>query len=531
MKRAFLIFLAACGTCLTAACTRLPIADQAESGATPAMPQTRAAETPGKPKADAGREPVDGIAFPIVTRHQGRFNGQSVSYTASVGELEVQDDKGNAGARIVSTSYVVDALPGAPPRPVMFVFNGGPISPSVYLHMGAFGPRRVAFADDLNADPASAPLVDNPYCILDVTDLVYFDPAGTGFSRTVPGKALEDYFSIEADGQQTAAFIAQWLKANQRSDSPAYIFGESYGTNRAVETAGQLAKLPEPVLLDGVVLFGEAVNIIEYAQRPNNIISYVVSLPTLAALGWYHNKADSADTDFETFVESAWQYAQTVYLGALFQGNTLPPDRLNEIAQRLEQFTGLRSEYFVEKRLRVSKEAYRVELFKNEGLILGRSDGRYVGPTKAEGVESTGDGPPDPAVALPEALAKAFRDYLVSDLGVASAEQYVTASPVQGLSDWGWSGSTPFSPFAYGDALSVLLEKNPRSRVLVAAGYFDTMTTIGASRYLVNQEAWPAERVTLKYYRGGHMAYSIEDSARQMAGDLRKFILAGQLSP
>ncbi len=409
----------------------------------------------------------------------------------------------------------------------MFVFNGGPISPSVYLHMGAFGPKRVAFADDLTADPAVAPLIDNPYSILDVTDLVYFDPAGTGFSRALPGKPLEDYFSIAADGQQTAAFIAEWLKSNHRSESSAYIFGESYGTNRAVETAGQLASLPEPVLLDGVVLFGEAVNIIEYSQRPNNIISYVVSLPTLAALGWYHHKAQSGGAGFEAFVESAWQYAQTDYLDALFQGNTLPPDRLREVAERLEQFTGLRSEYFIEKRLRVSKEAYRVELFRGEGLVLGRSDGRYVGPAKVDGAKNGEDGPPDPAVALPDALAKAFRAYLVSDLSVPSAEQYVTASPVQGLNDWGWSGSTPFSHFAYGDSLSALFEKNPQARVLVGAGYFDTMTTIGASRYLVNQETWPAEQVSLKYYRGGHMAYTIEDSARQMADDLREFVRAG----
>lgn len=469
--------------------------------------------------------PVRGIDWPIVTRHSGRFNGRAVSYTATVEAIEVADADGKPGARIVSTAYVADAEPGAPARPVMFVWNGGPISPSVYLHMGAFGPKRVAFPDDLAADAAAAPLVVNPYSLLDVADLVYFDPAGTGFSRALPGKPLSEYFSVAADGQQTAAFIAAWLEAKSRRESPVYIFGESYGTNRAVEVAGQLAALPEPVLLDGVVLFGQAVNIIEYAQRPHNIVSYAVSLPTLAALGWYHGKAETGGAPLAEFAAAAWAFAQTDYLQALFHGNTLPADRMREMAERLERLTGLRSGVFVENRLRVSKELYRVELFGEDGLVLGRSDGRYLGPAAEEGDEE-GRGPPDPAGVLPGALAEAFRRYLVSDLGLPSADQYLVASPVEGLSEWGWGGATPFSRFDYGDALDPLFEKHPRARVFVTAGYYDTMTTVGASQYLVDQETWPRDRVSLKFYRGGHMAYSIEDSAREMADDLRALMAA-----
>jgi hypothetical protein len=146
-----------------------------------------------------------------------------------------------------------------------------------------------------------------------------------------------------------------------------------------------------------------------------------------------------------------------------------------------------------------------------------------VGPAKAEG-DAEDAAPPDPAATLPRALAEAFLAYATADLDVTSAEQYVIDSPVRGLDGWDWGERTPFSRFAYGDALDVLLEKNPRARVLVSAGYFDTMTTTGASLYLVNQETWPAERVTLAFYRGGHMAYSIEDSARKMADDLRAWI-------
>jgi carboxypeptidase C (cathepsin A) len=463
------------------------------------------------------------LAFPYVTQHRGQFNEKKVSYTAAVSAIDVEDSEGNPGANIVTTAYVVDSPPGSPPRPVMFVFNGGPIAPSVYLHMGAFGPKRVAFPDELSADPASAPLEDNPYSILDVCDLVYFDPAGTGFSRTLPGKPLKEYFSIEADAQQTAAFIVEWLAANDRPDSPVYIFGESYGTNRAAETAGQLSKLETPVQLGGVILFGQAVNIIEYSQRPGNIMSYVVSLPTLAALGWYHGKAVANGADLETFIAAAWDYAQGDYLDALFQGNRISPERLATVAKRLEQFTGVSSEVFINKRLRLSKEAYRRELFGAEEKIIGMSDGRYVASLEPA---ANGSGPGDPARLLADALATAFRQYLVAELGVPSAEQYVTASPVQGLGAWGWGGTSPFSWFQYGDAISQMFEAHPQARVLVSAGYYDTMTTYGASQYLVDQETWPRQQVILKGYAGGHMAYSIEATAKLMADDLRELIAA-----
>jgi len=480
------------------------------------------AQTPEEAEPEIpGKVPVTGIGFPLVSQHQGVFNDQSVAYTAAVSALDVDDGDGKPGARIVSTAYVRDPVDAG--RPVIFLWNGGPISPSVYLHMGAFGPKRVAFSDDLQADPTQAPLADNPHSVLDVADLVFFDPAGTGFSRALPGKALEDYFSVEADAQQTAAFIARWLEVNGRSDSPAYILGESYGTNRAVEVAGQLARLEEPVLLDGVVLFGEAVNIIEYAQRPHNIISYVVSLPTLAAIAWYHGKAASGGEDLQGFVQSAWDYARTDYLEALFQGNTLPPEQMRAVAERLEAFSGLSADYYVENRLRVSKETYRVELFRAEDRIIGRADGRYVGPVKVEGAEE-GAPPPDPAAGLPRALAAAFSGYLVSDLGAPSADQYATGSPVQGLNGWGWGGQSPFSRFDYGDAMDVVFEKNPALRVQVWAGLYDTMTTIGASWYLADQETWPSSQVAVKAYAGGHMAYSIDETVRQMAGDLREFV-------
>jgi len=460
--------------------------------------------------------------LPVTTRHSGLFNGQHVEYEAVVSAVDVNDAEGRPGARIVSFAYLADNAPDPSRRPVMFVFNGGPIAPSVYLHMGAFGPKRVVFPADLSAEVSSAPTLDNPDSILDVCDLVYFDPAGTGFSRVADGVAEDSYFSVDADAQQTAAFIAGWLEQNGRLESPTYIFGESYGTNRAAVTAGQLAALDPPVLLDGVVLFGQAVNIIEYAQRPQNIISYAVSLPTLAAIGWYHGKADRAGLDLDAFIAAAADYAQDEYLEVLYKGNSASPEEVAAVAGRLEQITGLRAGYFVEKNLRVSKEEYRVELFRDEGLLIGRSDGRYVAAMTGE------ETPPDPAASIAEALKNAFAVYLAGELGISDAGQYITTSPVAGLNDWGWGGTTPFSRFAYGESISSLYEKYPAARVLVGTGIFDTMTTIGAADYLVRQEDWPRDRVMLETYYGGHMAYSDESSNKKLARDLRALIQASQ---
>jgi carboxypeptidase C (cathepsin A) len=521
IKLSFIVSLIVCLSVLSPACVQSPAVDNA--GAQSPAVNDAAPVADGAAEVSPNETPLSGLAFPYVTHHQGDFNGRSTAYTATIAAIEVRDADGGPGASIVSTAYVADLPTGSSARPVMFVFNGGPIAPSVYLHMGAFGPKRVAFADDLSADPESAALIENPYSILDVCDLVYFDPAGTGFSRALADKPLNEYFSVEADAQQTAAFIVAWLEENDRTGSPTYIFGESYGTNRAAETAGQLSKLDPPTLLDGVILFGQAVNIIEYSQRPSNIISYVVSLPTLAALGWYHGKAVTHGADLEAFVAEAWEYAQDDYLNALFQGNQLPARQMASVANRLEEFTGISADVFVDKRLRLSKEAYRGELFKADEKIIGMSDGRYVAPLKPAG-DDGGEGPGDPARMIATALIDAFHRYLTTDLGVPSAEQYVTGSPVKGLGGWAWGGTSPFSWYQYGDAVSLLLQANPQAKVLVSAGYYDTMTTWGASQYLVNQETWPKEQVSLKGYPGGHMAYSLDASARAMAEDLRQLI-------
>jgi carboxypeptidase C (cathepsin A) len=383
------------------------------------------------------------------------------------------------------------------------------------------GPKRVAVPDDLSADPNTFQLSDNVYSPLDVADLVFIDPASTGYSRVLPGTAPESYDSVVADGQQVTAFISAWLTKYDRLSSPAYLLGESYGTIRAAEVAAQLAELPQPVLLDGVMLMGQAINIVEYRQRPQNIVSYAVSLPTLAALAWYHEKVDRQGKTLEQFVDEARRYAQTDYLTALFQGNSIDPAERDRVAKRLEELTGIPAAYYREHDLRISKEQYRGELLKDRKQLLGRNDGRYVAPITDKGLA------PDPSDVVMAPFKRLFADYIRNDLKLDWTDEYVLFKETS-LDGWKWGGSGPFADWPYSDRLLKVMKANPRFHVLIGNGYHDTQTTVGAAEYAVRQAGWPEGHATLSYYEGGHMAYTVERSARKFTDDLRALVRSTQ---
>ncbi len=482
--------------------------------ASPALP----AQTPS-PKVSS----AEVVSHPtVITHHTGTFNGRRMRYTAAVESIDVPDAKGNPAARLVSFAYTDDDRHDAATRPVMFVFNGGPITASLWLHIGVMGPKRVAVPDDLTADPNTYELVDDIYSPLDVADLVFIDPASTGYSRVLPGTAPESYFSVVSDAQQVTAFIAAWLTQHGRLSSPAYLVGESYGTIRAAEVAAQLAELPHPILLDGVVLMGQAINIVEYRQRPQNIVSFAVSLPTLAALAWYHQKVDRKRETLEQFVNEAWHFAETDYLTALFQGSSIDPAERDRVATRLEEFSGIPSSYYRDHELRISKEQYRGQLLKDRGLLLGRNDGRYVAPMTKKGLAE------DPSAVIMAPFHRLLGEYIRNDLKVDWPEPYLLMATSDNLDAWKWGGSGPFADWPYSDRLLKVMKANPRFHVLIGNGYDDTQTTVGAAEYAVRQAGWPEGRASLSYYEGGHMAYTVERSAKKFTDDIRALVRATQ---
>ena len=463
---------------------------------------------------------ADPIPQAVVTNHTGIFHGKKVAYRASVEPIAVRDAAGKPGARVVGISYIATGVRDEAHRPVLFAFNGGPIMPSNILHMGMLGPKRVAIPDDVTADPSTYKVVDNPYTVLDVADIVFIDPASTGFSRVADGVDPNSYFSVTADAQQVAQFIVEWSRKHGRLASPKYVLGESYGTNRAAAVANQLQKLPKPVPLSGMILLGQALNIIEFSQRPANVVSYVVSLPTLAATAWSHGKADLHGKSFDQFMDEVWQFARTDYLTALFQGQTLPDDKRRVIAERLAAYTGISADYYLANNLEITKERYRRELFKDKGEILGMIDARYAGPNSRDGNAG------DPAGVITKAYEAAFTNYLREDLGVADTADYLTEEPVEGLGGWKWdgTGTSPFADWPYPNLLTEVFAANPKFKLMIGNGYEDTQTTVGAAQYLVDRSNWPRDRVSLHFYQGGHTAYSVEASLKQMTDDVRALI-------
>ncbi|PKP79979.1 MAG: peptidase S10 [Alphaproteobacteria bacterium HGW-Alphaproteobacteria-18] len=476
---------------------------------------------PVTPPAEASLAGPLAVSAPLLlqdsaVRGHGVFAGTAIDYTAAIERIQIAPEGDLPPADLVTISYVADT--GAPhtERPVLFIFNGGPISASLWLHIGALGPQRVSAPDDLSAPLEDYALVANPHSPLDVADLVFFDPASTGFSRVAEGGDDSKYFSVRTDAEQFVAFAQAWLEKHDRLDAPVFILGESYGTHRAAEAAGQIAEAGK-LNLEGVFLMGQAVNIIEYSQRRQNILSYIASLPTLAAIAWDVGAVDKEGRSFEDFIAQAQAFGEEEYLGALFKGQRITPEELADMAGKLEAFTGIPAAYYVENRLRISKEQFRVELLKGNGLILGRSDGRYTGPL--------GDGRSDPSDILQKAYSKLFAAYFsetFEDVPLDGYRESFSAGP--GFDSWNWGAASPFGHFAYAERIGAAFKAFQNFRVFVGTGYHDTMTTVGAADYLADQSDWPMDRVRSGKYIGGHMAYSVDASAQAFGEDIRSWV-------
>jgi carboxypeptidase C (cathepsin A) len=272
--------------------------------------------------------------------------------------------------------------------------------------------------------------------------------------------------------------------------------------------------------LAGVVLMGQALNIIEFSQRPANVTSYVVSLPTLAAIAWSHGKAITGGKDFGPFMEEVQTFARTDYLSALFQGSGLDQATREQVAAHLQDYTGIPQAFYLANALKITKERYRRELLKDQNQLLGMIDARYARPVLS-------DSHSDPAMAVYQAYESAFGSYLRADLGVADSQAYLPAAvPANDLEGWRWdgTGTSPFADWPYMGLLSDVFAANPDFRLMIGNGWQDTQTTVGAALLARDQSGWPRDRVSVHFYQGGHMAYSVESSLRQLTADLRQFM-------
>jgi carboxypeptidase C (cathepsin A) len=474
---------------------------------------------------DGGRADMP-IPEPVisVTHHSGTFGGVRIAYKATAGETYLRDKNGEPLAAITSYSYVKEGKPD-PNRPVTFLWNGGPGSGSLWLQMGAFGPKRVVIPSDARDDGAPPyPMVENDASLLDVTDLVFIDPVGTGFSRALGKTDPKDYWGITKDAKSMAAFIRLWLNANGRWNAPKYIGGESYGTTRSAAVIHELEGSYTDVAVNGIILISSILDFSAAADAPGNELGYVTNLPSMAATAWYHDKVPNKPATVEAFVAEARAFAIGPYAAALLKGSALTNEERANILPQLSRFTGVSQTFLSNADLRLSPTRFYKELLRDRGRTIGRLDTRYTG----RDYDNAGEAPDnDPSFyAIDGAYTAAMNAYVRNELGYSPDLVY---SSIGGVTDWDnkLAGGGRFDDAYLNVApyIGKALRENSGLRVFVGQGYYDFATPFFGAEYSLSRTGIPNDgRIQWHYYHAGHMMYVREDDLRRLSADVRTFI-------
>jgi carboxypeptidase C (cathepsin A) len=454
-----------------------------------------------------------------VTRHTIELHGRILNYTATAGYVPLKDEAGKLKANVFFTAYVKDEE-NKLHRPVTFAFNGGPGASSVFLHLGAFGPKRAVLGDD-QALPPPFKLVTNEYTWLDFTDLIFIDPVGTGYSRSAPGVDPKEFYGVKADIQSVGNFIRIYCVKNQRCLSPKFIAGESYGTTRAAGLSGYLQnKLG--MNLNGLVLISEVLNFQTIIFTPGNDLPYILYLPAYTNAAWYHKKLPpKLQGNLAKTREEVERFALNEYILALAKGNELSDGEQNRIVETLADYTGLQKTYIKNCNLRIGRDDFTKELLRSENRRIGVLDSRVTATYKPT------DFMEDPSVFIVTGpLAATWNDYVRRDLKFETDIPYeLLSEKANELWDWG-SGTRGLGYLNVAETLQKAMSENKYLKVFVASGYFDLDTSYFATRYTANHlRLDPSLRgnLTLAYYDAGHQMYSHLPSLKKLTEDASTF--------
>jgi carboxypeptidase C (cathepsin A) len=466
----------------------------------------------------------------VTTEHLVRINGEDVSYTATAGRMVLTEEEGEKQASFFYIAYTRNDVEDVDGRPIMFAFNGGPGSSSVWLHLGAYGPRRVAMADDGMSIAPPARLIDNEHSLLDVADLVFIDPVSTGYSRAIPEEKAKDFHHFKKDIESVGEFIRLYLTRSGRWASPKYLSGESYGTLRSVGVAGYLWNR-HGVALNGLLLISSILNyqtsgfdLETMTFRRGNDLPYPLYLPTYAATAHYHGALDEpyASMPLRDFLEEVEQFSAGEYATALFEGTRMSDERRASVVAQVAAYTGLDPVYVQRANLRPEILWFCKELLRDRSRAVGRIDSRFTAPERFDAAHSI---EADPSLdAVIPAYTTAFNAYVRGELEYESDLPYeILSSRVRP-----WS----YEPFqnAYVDVsetLRAVMTRNPFMRVFVANGYYDLATPYFATEYTfahLDVDNDHSGQVDMEYYPAGHMMYIHLESLERMATDCRAFL-------
>jgi carboxypeptidase C (cathepsin A) len=477
---------------------------------------------PEKSKEEKEKKPEEKM---VQTKHTIRIGGQEIKYTATAGTILLKLEDGTPKASVFYIAYTKDEVSDTAKRPVTFSFNGGPGSASIWLHLGAFGPRRVEMGDAGALLPPPYKLMDNEYSLLDLSDLVFIDPVSTGYSRAVPGETPKQFHGIQEDIESVGDFIRLYATRNKRWTSPKFLAGESYGTTRAAGLSGYLQQR-YGMYMNGIILISSILNFQTAEFDTGNDLPYILYLPTYTAIAWYHKKlpADLQSGGLQKAVDEARNFAAHEYADALMSGDNLPAARRTEIAQKLSRLTGLSAEYITRGNLRVEIQRFDKELLRDQRRTVGRLDGRFIGIDE----DAAGARPDyDPSLAaIVGPYTATFHDYVRGDLKFESDlfYEYLTGRVRP------WS----FEPYEnryvnVAETLRSAMTQNPFLHVFVGKGYYDLATPFFAAEYTFDHLSLDdALRPHLSggYYEAGHMMYVHMPSLAKLKQDLAQFMQA-----
>ena len=510
------------------------------------------------PAAEAG-VPAPNVS---VTHHKGVFGGKAISYTATTGETYLKDKDGKPLAAIYATAYVKDG--GDKKRPITFLYNGGPGSGSLWLHMGAFGPKRVVLPDAQDDGAPPYPLVDNAESLLDVTDLVFIDPVGTGFSHAIGKKDPKDYWGVSADAKSIADYIRLWLNENGRWSSPKYIGGESYGTTRSVALINELEGSYNDVAINGIILISSILDFGASAEVQGNEMPYILNLPSMATTAWYHKKMGNPPATVAEAAQQARAFAIGPYAAkggfdiegleildpatyhgmeqmvqefvalrkgkateeearaALLKGNQLSDQERASVRTELARLTGLSEQFVDHAELRISPGRFYKELLRDHGVSIGRLDTRYTG----KDYDSAGEGPDnDPSFyGIDASYTAAINSWSRDGLGFKTDREYQSIGRIGGQWDWRIGDRDTNSYLNVAPYIGQALRENSGLKVLVAQGYYDFATPFFAAEYALSRTGIPQDRISYTYYSAGHMMYIRDEDRHKLSADIRAFI-------
>jgi len=536
-----------------AACAGASAQQAAKPDATKANAKDQKVVVEGKPEVVAPLPPPDST-----TEHTVTVGGQAIAYKAVAGTITVggtdsfdamlgldgklMADSGMnpldvakpedhpATARMFYTAYFKNEPAGSKPRPVMFLYNGGPGSATMWLHMGSFGPRRVVTPDTEHQEGAPYAMVDNQYSLLDVTDLVFIDAPGTGFSRIMGKDAPKAFWGVDEDAHAFERFIRRFLTKYDRWNSPKYLFGESYGTPRSAVLSADLQNvdLNGIVLLSAILSFDNSVD--GPKGNPGVDQAYAVGLPTYAATAYYHHKLPQQPGALEPFLKEVENFAIGEYETALLQGSALPDAEKNAVAEKLHNYTGLPVAYLLKSNLRVPGGAFSKNLQDPDGLTTGRLDTRFSGPDLDPLSEEAEYDPQSNAISA--AYTTAINEYLRTELKYGRDWTYKPGAYGDGNFQWDMKHNAPGIGFSEGGTnvmpdLAYTMKSNPKMKVLLAGGYYDLATPYYEGIFEMHHLQIPQKlqsNISYKYYEAGHMVYVNEQVLSKFHDDVAAFV-------